>query len=76
MDQSEIGSFLTSMFENRKQFAQINGSNRLYDAKFMLIADAVSENIELFSEVIKEEIKLELNRNINFNTKTSKYAIS
>lgn len=61
MSQKIISSFLTSMFEDKNIFMQINGTENTMDAKYMLIADALSENISLLSEVIGEHLNLNTN---------------
>jgi len=60
-----LSSFLISMYEDKKLFIEINGLKNSMDAKYMLVADALSENIELLEEVIKEEFYLKLNRTNN-----------
>jgi len=62
MNQKTLSSFLTSMYEDRNLFIEVNGLSNTMNEKYMLVADALSENIELLSEVIKEEINLNLNR--------------
>jgi len=62
MKQKTLSSFLTSMYEDRSLFIEVNGLSNTMNEKYMLVADALSENIELLSEVIKEEINLNLNR--------------
>ena len=64
MNQNMIGSFLTSMFEDKNLFIKVNGANCIYNKEYMLVADALSENIELLSEVIKEQ----LNNDLTINT--------
>jgi hypothetical protein len=54
MKQQQLNSFLANMFNNRTEFANINGVKNMMDAKYMLIADVVGENIELLSEVVAE----------------------
>ena len=61
MNQSIVSPFLTSMFEDRKLFAEVNGAKNTMDAKYMLVADALSENISLLSEVVKEQLNLNIN---------------
>jgi len=65
MSREVINSFLTTMFEDRKLFAEVNGTASLMNAKHMLVADALSENISLFSEVVEEHLNINFN---NFNT--------
>ena len=62
MNKEMINSFLTSMFEDRKLFIEVNGVKSLMDTKHMLVADALSENISLFSEVIGEYINTSFNK--------------
>ncbi len=65
MTKKIVSSFLTNMFEDNKLFAEIHGTKNLMDAKYMLVADALSENIELLTEVIGEQIKLKSVDSIN-----------
>jgi len=61
MKQAQLNSFLTNMFNDRMEFANINGASKLTDANYMLIADAMSENIELLGEVIQEHFEENIN---------------
>ena len=61
MNQKIVSSFLTSMFEDNKLFMEINGTKNSMDAKYMLVADALSENINLLSEVLEEHLNLNIN---------------
>jgi hypothetical protein len=61
MNQQKLNSFLTKMFDNRTEFAAINGTAKMMDADYMLIADVVSENIELLGEVIAEHFEENIN---------------
>ncbi len=54
MNQTQLNSFLTEMFNNPNEFLAVNGVTNSMDMKYMLAADAVSENIELLEEVLKE----------------------
>jgi len=75
MNQSMIGSFLTSMFEDRNLFIEINGASSVYNKNYMLVADVLSENIDLFAEVIKEHINSDLNINtLNIDTNSKAVA--
>ncbi len=56
IDKSQIESFLTRMFEDNRIFMFVNGVKKSTDKKYLLTADAVSENIELFAQVLKERI--------------------
>ena len=56
MIESQNESFLTRMFEDNKIFMFVNGVKKSTDKKYLLTADAVSENIELFAQVLKERI--------------------
>ena len=53
---NQIESFLTKMFEDNKTFIVVNGIKNATDIKYVLISDAISENIKLFTEVVKERI--------------------
>ena len=69
MNQTIVSSFLTSMFEDKKLFMEVNGTKNTMDAKYMLVADALSENISLLSEVVREQLNLNINsiNSININ---------
>ncbi len=60
MNQQELNSFLANMFESRVEFANINGSTNSMNADYMLVADAVSENVELLAETLKEHFENQL----------------
>jgi len=57
MNQKDLNSFLNNMFRNNVEFAKVHGTSSLMDAKVMLVADALSENIELLGQVIKESFE-------------------
>ena len=61
MNQKIVSSFLASMFEDKNLFMEVNGTKNTMDAKYMLVADALSENISLLSEVIGEQLNLNIN---------------
>ena len=69
MNQTIVSSFLTSMFEDKKLFMDVNGTKNTMDAKYMLVGDALSENISLLSEVVREQLNLNINsiNSININ---------
>jgi len=56
IDKSQIESFLTKMFEDNRAFMFVNGVKKSTDKKYLLTADAISENIELFAQILKERI--------------------
>lgn len=56
MQLKKIDTYLTQMFSNSRELASICGVANITDPKFMLVADALSEDIELLSEVIAEEL--------------------
>ena len=76
MNQKIVSSFLASMFEDKKLFMEINGTKNIMDAKYMLVADALSENISLLSEVIGEQLNLNINsiNSINRNKNNTSMA--
>jgi len=78
MNQQQLNSFLTNMFNSRTEFANINGTANMMDASYMLIADVVSENIELLGEVIAEHFEENINsfELLRVKEKTSKCAYS
>ncbi len=61
MQNNIVDSFLNQMFEDRKMFVNMYGIKNVTDANFMLISDVLSENLELFSEVIKEQFVINQN---------------
>jgi len=56
MQTKEIHNILDSMFKNPMLFNKVFGLKNITEVKFMLIADAVSENLELLAEIIDEEL--------------------
>ncbi len=76
MNNKILSSFLTSMFEDRKLFAEVNGTKNIMDAKYMLVADALSENIDLLSEVIKEQLTLNINSKNSINQNKSLVSVA
>ena len=75
MNQEQLNSFLANMFESRVEFANINGTTNSMNAEYMLVADAVSENIELLADAIKEHYQENLNgfKYINSDITTNQY---
>ncbi len=69
-----VGSFLTQMFEDRQKFIQIHGARSVMDPKFMLVSDAMSEHIELLTEIIKEQFQIE-NNYLNKNSYSQDTAV-
>jgi len=57
MNQEQLNSFLTNMFESRVEFASINGTANTFNTEYMLVADAISENVELLAGVVKERFE-------------------
>jgi len=57
MSQQKLNSFLNNMFKDNVEFRAICGTANSMDMKYMLVADAVSEDIELLADVIKEHLK-------------------
>jgi hypothetical protein len=58
MQIEEVKYFLNNMFSNHNEFKLVNGFKNSTDMNYMLIADAVSENIDLFASVITEELSM------------------
>ncbi len=71
MNKQTLNSFLTEMFKNHMEFASINGTANSMDSRYMLVADAISENIELLEDVLKEHFEYNLNsvKNIKVDKK-------
>jgi len=76
MNKQELCSFLTNMFNSRAEFASIHGSSNLMNAKYMLTADALSENVELLAEVIKERFEEKRSLYIHSSTNTKNFIFS
>ena len=57
MKTTYIDNFLDSIYTDKKRFAEVYGIEKLFDPKFMLIADVISENRELLSDVILESLQ-------------------
>ena len=58
MQLNEIKYFLDNMFTNPEEFKAINGISNSLDAKYMLVADVISENCELLANLIQEQLNL------------------
>jgi len=56
MKTAHINNFLDSLSEDKKNFVEVYGTEKLFDPKFMLIADAVGESKGLLAEVILEKL--------------------
>jgi len=69
-----LSSFLVSMYEDKNLFIEINGLKNSMDAKYMLVADALSENIELLEDAVKEEYKLKINKTKDTTYSTKRVA--
>ena len=76
MNQKIVSSFLASMFEDKSLFMEVNGTKNTMDAKYMLVADALSENISLLSEVIGEQFSLNLNNIKTIDTNKSQLSVA
>ncbi len=68
MEKIYINSFINSMFDDKKSFADIHGTQKLFDSKFMLVSDVMSENKELLADAILES--LQENQSFKIYTKT------
>jgi hypothetical protein len=66
MQTIQINSFLENMFTNQILFNKVNGVKNIINPQYMLIADAVGEHIELFSEIIKDELHSIENKKLIF----------
>jgi len=58
MQPNEIKYFLDNMFMNQDEFKAINGINKSLDAKYMLVADVLSEHTQLLADVIQESLNI------------------
>jgi len=63
-----VNTYLERLYEDKKSFIDVFGTEKLFDPKFMLIADIVSEHQELFSDAILEAIQSMQEQNIVSNT--------
>ena len=57
MEKTFVSNFLDSMYENNRNFIEVLGTEKLFDPKFMLIADTVSEDMQLFTDVILAQLQ-------------------
>ena len=58
MQLNEIKYFLDNMFTNQNEFQTINGLNNSLDAKYMLVADVLSESSEMLANIIQERLNI------------------
>ncbi len=63
-----VNTYLERIYEDKKSFIDVFGTEKLFDPKFMLIADIASEHQELFSDAILEAIQSMQEQNIVSNT--------
>ena len=56
MRKDEIFTFLNVLFNDRKLFINLNGTQKLFDKDFMLVYDALHEDLDLLSEVLEERL--------------------
>jgi len=56
MNQKTINSLVSEIFENRVNFSNTFGTEKLMDARYMLISDVLLEDIDKLSSVLVEEI--------------------
>ncbi len=52
-----LNRFVTDLLEDRVEFSNTFGTDKLMNVNYMLVSDALSENVEQFSELIKEHIQ-------------------
>jgi len=58
MQPNEIRYFLDTMFINQDEFRAVNGVNNSLDARYMLVADVLSEHVELLADIVKESLHI------------------
>ncbi|NPA50841.1 MAG: hypothetical protein GXO02_04350 [Epsilonproteobacteria bacterium] len=56
MRKEEIDTFLNLVFKDTKLFINLNGADKLFDRNFMLVYDALQDDLYLLSEVIEERL--------------------
>ena len=56
MLETQLETFLVKMFNDRTTFVNVNGVEKSTNIKYMLVADAVSENIKLLIDTLKESV--------------------
>ena len=56
MQLDDIKKFLDNMYNSYEEFQYVNGVSNSIDSKYMLIADVLSEDTELFASVINERL--------------------
>ena len=71
MKTTYITNFLDSIYEDKKSFAEVYGTEKLFDPRFMLIADTVLESKELLSDVILEALQESQERYLQHNSCSS-----
>ena len=68
MKKTFINNFLDSIYEDKKSFIEVFGTEKLFDPKFMLIADIVCEHKELLSDTILETLQATQEQHLQFNS--------
>jgi len=58
MQIDEIKYFLNNMFSNHNEFQSVNGLKNSTNLDYMLVADAVSEHIDMFTNIIAQELNM------------------
>jgi len=66
-----LNSIVAEMFENRVNFSNTFGTDKLMDANYMLVTDVISENLDMFSSLVQEH--LQEKKEINLKNQTNNY---
>jgi hypothetical protein len=56
MNKEEISTFLGLFFTDRKLFTNLIGADKLFDKNFMLIYDALQEEVNLMTDILDENL--------------------
>jgi len=56
MQLNEIQYFLDKMFTNPEEFKSVHGLNNAINAKYMLVADVISEHSEALAYLLKDQL--------------------
>ena len=68
MKQTFVNNFLDSIYEDKKSFIEVFGTEKLFDPKFMLIADIICEHKELLADTIIEAFQAKQEQHLQLNS--------
>ena len=66
-----LNTVVTDMFENRVNFSNTFGTDKLMDVNYMLVSDVLTENLDTFSDLVKEHLQEKID--IKSKTTTNNY---